>query len=245
MGAVGRRTASPAEAVPGDGADEYEREALTQAAAAGVPANAVVSDSPLAMEKYARAQRADAIVIGTDGSSPLQRNRLGSDALAIIRSADVPVFSVSGQARIDGTGPILVAMDASAPAEAALTAAVSLARSQRATLQVVHIFDDSDLARIPEHIGYDPETTRRQAMTAVTDECDDVADRLRAAGVPFSMEMVEGEPAAQLADVASRAEARFIAIGTHQRNFMSRLAMGSVAEEVVRVSPVPVMTVRR
>ena len=54
----------------------------------------------------------------------------------------------------------------------------------------------------------------------------------------------EGDAATEILDVAKDLGARFIVMGTHGRKGLSHLFLGSVAERVVRRSPVPVMTVR-
>jgi nucleotide-binding universal stress UspA family protein len=44
--------------------------------------------------------------------------------------------------------------------------------------------------------------------------------------------------------VAAAAEADLVVIGTHGRTGLKHVLLGSVAERVVRLSPVPVLTVR-
>jgi nucleotide-binding universal stress UspA family protein len=53
-----------------------------------------------------------------------------------------------------------------------------------------------------------------------------------------------GETAAAIAAFAEKCGAGLIAMGTHGRSGLSHVLMGSVAEEVVRRSPVPVLVVR-
>lgn len=53
-----------------------------------------------------------------------------------------------------------------------------------------------------------------------------------------------GRPWEEILAAAADVEADLIVIGTHGRRGLSRALLGSVAEKVVRVSPVPVMTVR-
>ena len=106
------------------------------------------------------------------------------------------------------------------------------------------MFDDHDLAQIHDHLGYDPVVARRQAMNLSEAEFDDVADRVRATGIPFTSELLEGDVLREVAGAASRANARFIAVGTHGRNAFGRFVIGSVAERLLCEAPVPVMTVR-
>jgi nucleotide-binding universal stress UspA family protein len=54
----------------------------------------------------------------------------------------------------------------------------------------------------------------------------------------------EGEPAAAILRAARGTDADLIVMGTHGRTGLDRLVAGSVAEQVVRRAPCPVLTVR-
>jgi nucleotide-binding universal stress UspA family protein len=55
--------------------------------------------------------------------------------------------------------------------------------------------------------------------------------------------LAHGEPWKQILEIAKERMADIIVMGTHGRRGLSRVFLGSVAEKVVRLSPVPVMTV--
>lgn len=55
--------------------------------------------------------------------------------------------------------------------------------------------------------------------------------------------LVRGDPCEQILAVAQDRHASMIVMGTHGRRGLSRLLLGSVAESVVRASPIPVLTV--
>jgi len=224
----------------------YCLEAMSRAAAHGVDASSVVLDGDPASEilRLAQDHSSTAIVVGTHGRRGIARALLGSVAAAIVRGARIPVFVVGPQAAIDRKGPILVAVDASPAARDAVRVAGDLAVSQRTSLQVVHVFDERDVDRIPDCPGYDPEVARREAMTLVSDELDEITDRLRDENVPFASEMCEGDSVTEIVAAATRGNARFIVTGTHGGDALDRLFFGSVAERLLRESPVPVMTMR-
>jgi nucleotide-binding universal stress UspA family protein len=54
----------------------------------------------------------------------------------------------------------------------------------------------------------------------------------------------EGEPATQILEVARDCRCDLIVMGTHGRRGLNRLLMGSVAEQVMRKAPCPVVTVK-
>jgi nucleotide-binding universal stress UspA family protein len=62
--------------------------------------------------------------------------------------------------------------------------------------------------------------------------------------VTLERRMLEGDPAEMIAEAAADANADLIVMGTHGRTGLTRLVMGSVAEEVLRHAPCPVLTIR-
>lgn len=63
-------------------------------------------------------------------------------------------------------------------------------------------------------------------------------------GIPARAVVRQGPPAEEILDVARKEQASMIAIATHGRRGFSRFALGSVAESVLRSSPLPVLLVR-
>ncbi|MFB6256089.1 MAG: universal stress protein [Haloplanus sp.] len=70
------------------------------------------------------------------------------------------------------------------------------------------------------------------------DEARNLVDR------PIETRIEVGSPARVIVDVASEAPYDLVALGSHGREGVSRILLGSVAETVVRRSPVPVTVVR-
>jgi len=69
---------------------------------------------------------------------------------------------------------------------------------------------------------------------------DAARDRL---SIPVRPLVVSGDPAEQIVAEARRGKFEFVVLGTHRRTGVSRMLMGSIAEEVVRHSPCPVIVV--
>ena len=55
--------------------------------------------------------------------------------------------------------------------------------------------------------------------------------------------LVEGEPAEAILGAVAQTRADLLVMGTHGRGGLTRLLLGSVAEKVLRHSPVPVVTI--
>ena len=62
--------------------------------------------------------------------------------------------------------------------------------------------------------------------------------------VPVDHYLAHGDPASEILRLAQDAKADVIVMGTHGRTGLPRLLMGSVAEQVVRKAPCPVVTVK-
>ncbi len=56
--------------------------------------------------------------------------------------------------------------------------------------------------------------------------------------------LVVGTPATRIVEIAEKQQARMIIIGSHGRTGLSHLLVGSKAEHVVRLSPIPVTVVK-
>jgi nucleotide-binding universal stress UspA family protein len=71
-------------------------------------------------------------------------------------------------------------------------------------------------------------------------------DRLQplAPDVPVERLLKEGNPAPEIVRTAREQKCQLIVMGTHGRTGLARLLMGSVAEEVLRQAPCPVLIVK-
>jgi|SRR5690349_13655631 nucleotide-binding universal stress UspA family protein len=140
---------------------------------------------------------------------------------------------------------VLVATDFSEPSAAALDYGREVARTYGATLHVLHVVEDlrwryaTDMAPAAlVGVQEDVEASAASRLNAlVTDE-----DRrqLRAHTVALTAIV----PSEAIVQYAKTEGVDVIVMGTHGRNGLAHLFMGSVAERVVRLAPCPVLTVR-
>lgn len=144
-------------------------------------------------------------------------------------------------------GNILVAVDGSAAADAALEHALRLADEQRARLHLVHVIDIGALpaSDTGELGGVDMPTLMRQQGQALLDRA---LRQVQAAGVQASSRLLEGEVFGKrvselLAEEARASAADLVVLGSHGWRGFTRLFLGSVAEGVARLCPMPVMIV--
>jgi nucleotide-binding universal stress UspA family protein len=140
---------------------------------------------------------------------------------------------------------ILVPLDFSAPSDAALEYARTVATRFGASLHLLHVADDPYRALYSAEV-YVPEVEglREEILTDATGR---LKDRLQSSDIRelgATAEAVIGTPASSIVEYAEGHDIDLIVMGTHGRGGMSHLLMGSVAERVVRTAPCPVLTVR-
>ncbi|WP_415381154.1 universal stress protein [Halosimplex sp. TS25] len=136
---------------------------------------------------------------------------------------------------------ILVPTDGSDTAELAADHALALADAFDATVHVLGVVDVEGEAGPFDVGGVDDEFVGRleaDAEAAVDSVVDAVGDR------PVETAVVDGDPADAIVDYAAEEGVDLVAMGTHGRTGLDRVVTGSTSAQVVRESPVPVVTVR-
>lgn len=139
---------------------------------------------------------------------------------------------------------VLVPHDFSAPATRALRLAATLARAHDGRLTVLHVivpfYVPADLPlglgaeQLPPPAAFVPEQRRR---------LERLVQRVVGPEGPACTVTVEvGDPARCILEAAPRFDS--VVMATAGRTGLAHLLIGSVAEKVVRHSPVPVLTVR-
>ncbi len=140
---------------------------------------------------------------------------------------------------------ILCPVDFSSCSAAALDAALDLATKFDSTLTVMHVYEVHRYVRpdltIWTHAG-EARPLSELARDQAVNEMDELSERCKAVKVEASFKVVEGLPVNVIVETAEQGEYDLLVLGTHGRTGLSHLLMGSVAERVVRASPIPVLT---
>jgi nucleotide-binding universal stress UspA family protein len=156
--------------------------------------------------------------------------------------------------------PILIPVDFSPYATQALLSAAAIAERFDSTLIVLHVITrDIGLRLVQQHLEQrgSPVTTsetreelREEIETVVVDHREQVYQTLQAflpprlAKYPVELRVVMGSPFERIIETAVHDQVALIVMGTHGRTGIARWAVGSVAEQVVRLAPCPVLTVK-
>ena len=143
---------------------------------------------------------------------------------------------------------LLVPLDGSATAELALHHAAALARLSGATLVLLHVIEEMKHCNGFERPQVYVEQVRPGFLAAGQALLDAAAARLRGQGLTVETLLIESKGervSALVAQQALSARCDLVVLGTHGRRGVDRLLLGSDAEQVARIAPVPVMLVRQ
>ena len=134
---------------------------------------------------------------------------------------------------------ILVPTDGSPSMETVVDHALELVRVHDATLHGLYVVDTGNFATLPVETSWDgvTELLRDEGEQAVADFEEMVGE------VPVETAIREGNPSREIVEYARENDFDTVVMGTHGRGGIDRLLLGSVAERVVRATPVPVVTV--
>ncbi len=204
---------------------------------AGPPAEAIAQEA-------LRCQ-ADLLVLATHGRTGIARWALGSVADALLHQVATPSLLVRpGQRRWEARPRrVLVPLDGSELAERALEPAAALAATAGELLLYQVLPPAAATAADLEH---DPSwsTILAEIRAEALRYLERVAERLRTAGYRVRTATDYGEPAACIAEYARREEADLIVLSSHGRSGLARWLLGSVADALVRLAPVPLLLLR-
>jgi len=138
---------------------------------------------------------------------------------------------------------ILVATDFSETAALALDRAMEIARTHSCDIVLVHVMQPELPPLAAPEMMVVPPNLDEVLREAAAQGLEDAAARVRDAGISVSAQVEIGRAASCLVEVAEGQDADVIVMGTRGNTGFKGLLLGSVAEEVVRTSRRPVLTI--
>lgn len=134
---------------------------------------------------------------------------------------------------------LVLATDGSASVRRAAAVAIDFAERFDADIHALYVVDEDEVDAAPEGV-------QEELRTSLEDQSDGAFADIPNADLSHVKTAVRtGRPSVEIITYAEAVDADVIAIGTRGRHGEHRLLLGSVAEDVVRRSPVPVLTVRQ
>lgn len=146
---------------------------------------------------------------------------------------------------------ILITVDFSADSKEAVEEGLALAKVLGADVTLLHVVHDS-----AESPGvYHKKKDQKKMLRLMSDAAGEMLDEFIKAGgydkaakknkTKLSTALSRGIPSAQIINAAAKAKAGLIVMGSAGRTGLSHLLLGSTAERVVQLSPIPVLVVTK
>lgn len=164
----------------------------------------------------------------------------------LLRALNLPAVCVPAaeelSARIPTVRSVLVAVDLSEPAPAAVRQAYGLLRNNGGRVELCSVYERgrdafADGTLLPA-LTAEERRTHEQKLRAL------IPAGAGALGIVTNVSVLEGSSAAQtIAQAAARLGADIIAVAAHDRKGLSRALRGSVTEAVLRVSDTPTLVI--
>jgi nucleotide-binding universal stress UspA family protein len=178
----------------------------------------------------------DLIVIGSHGRTGLARVMLGSVAELVVRHAPCPVLTVRGESR--SFGHVLCPVDFSPWSRVAVDLAAELVHPGGAGITLLHVLESpvafGELRPLELYRDLDRHATElleRWAKELTAKVTVPVRQQRRAGHAgPQLLAALDGDPTFDL-----------VVMGSHGRTGIKRLALGSIAEKIVRHAHCPVL----
>ena len=134
---------------------------------------------------------------------------------------------------------ILVPVDFSESSQKALELAVSF----DAEVDALHVWEPPSVVALDVQV-FNPGQTQTLVEHARRTAEERMQELLAAVGRPVGSAVLVGSPADTIVERAEEGGYDLVVMGTHGRRGVARAVIGSVAEQVVRRAPCPVLTVR-
>jgi nucleotide-binding universal stress UspA family protein len=138
---------------------------------------------------------------------------------------------------------ILVPTDFSEASTAALDAAVTLAQTFGAAIEVLHVDLDQTLVLPPPGDIISIPLALESAMAGAAEKLERTVSEVLQMNVACTGASESGRTHAAIVDHAARIGAGLIVMGSHGRHGLGHLLLGSVAEKVVQNAPCAVLVV--
>lgn len=175
----------------------------------------------------------DTLVVMTTWARGRSAGLLSNVSEDVLRLTRHPLIAIGPEAQTSSdwpTGPMFITTDGSDFGESIVPTAARMAKALSLEPRLITVIDPSEVPA-----GANP-AAETNSLSGLAGEVESIT------GAEANYDVLHGrDPATEIADYARRYNASMVAMATHGRSGMSRLAFGSVAMGVVRQAECPVL----
>lgn len=191
--------------------------------------------------KTAAKEEVNLIIAGSGSRLIHKKHKLGSTVERLIRHSPVPVWVVKNEDSTELTN-IICPVDFSDPSRTALKNAISLARDFDANLRILGVVEL--LLYVSLRIKVDLDKENKRQFKRLQKEMDTFLKEFDLVGVKYDVELRQGEIAKEILKTIEEFDHDLLIMGTTGRTGLSKVLIGSVAEEVTRNLPCSFITTK-
>lgn len=108
---------------------------------------------------------------------------------------------------------------------------------------VLHVIElDPNIEKVPANIK---EVLKKELEQTSRNEIEAIAAQLKSAGLDVTVKVEMGSPVKKILEMADEEKVSAIVLGSHGKSNIKEILIGSVSENVIRKSRVPVLVVTR
>lgn len=185
---------------------------------------------------------ADLVVVGARGEhAPMKVRALGGTADAVVAHAHGPVAVITDHGIPTPGGPVVVGVDDSPEADAALKLAADEAQARGVGLRVIHAWDVAPWMMGPMGVtalqSLPPIETLRNGVEVFVEPVRETHP-----GLDVDVRVIEGRPSTALVEASIGAS--LVVLGSRGLGGFTGLLLGSTSKEVLRDAESPVIVIR-
>ena len=185
-------------------------------------------------------EKAEMVVVGSNGRGAVARVVLGSVSSGVVRRASCPVAVIHDEDPLMShplQAPVLVGIDGSPASDLATAIAFDEASRRGVELMALHAWSDVEIFELP---GLDWSAVKSEAERSLAERLAGWQERYP--DVRVHRLVVCDRPARQLVEKSESAQ--LVVVGSHGRGGLSGMLLGSVSNAVVHSARMPVIVAR-
>ncbi len=199
-----------------------------------------------AIIRFSEEYGADLMVMSTHGRSGIDRWLMGSVAEKVLRGADVPVVIVPATEAVIPPfrefNRLLLPLDGSELAERSLIYVEQFGQTNGVEVVLLHVEPPRDTSPFAE--GRGPLHLNGRHRREVNSYLMSISKRLAESGVITTFKVRSGPPGLEIVKEVQESALDLVVMSSHGRTGLAEWAFGSTADQVIRMSPAPVLLVR-